>query len=164
MDFSDLYSRHAAGIFRFAYFLCGNRELAEDIAAETFARALTASDRINPGTVKAYLHAVARNLFLDWTRKQKPQVPTPDGIPEPIDPAPSPEAVVAARLDLEAARDALQHLPEGERSALLMAAVGELPYEEIGAALGCSVAAVKLRVHRARIRLRSLTAQRSSRS
>ena len=55
MDFADLYTRYADSVFRFAYYLCGNRALAEDIAAETFARALTVRDRIEPGSVKAYL-------------------------------------------------------------------------------------------------------------
>ena len=41
MDFAELYSRYAQDVFRFAYYLSGTRELAEDIAAETFARALT---------------------------------------------------------------------------------------------------------------------------
>ena len=59
MDFTDLYSRYAQDVFRFALFLSGNRALAEDIAAETFARALTAGDRIRPCSVKAYLLAPA---------------------------------------------------------------------------------------------------------
>ena len=37
MDFADLYTRYAQDVFRFAYFLSGNRELAEDIAAETLS-------------------------------------------------------------------------------------------------------------------------------
>ena len=54
MDFGALYSRYAQGVFRFALSLLpGNRELAGDIAAETFARALTVGDNIRPGSVKA---------------------------------------------------------------------------------------------------------------
>jgi DNA-directed RNA polymerase specialized sigma24 family protein len=41
MDFAELYTRYAQGGFRFAYSLCRNRALAEDIADEAFARALT---------------------------------------------------------------------------------------------------------------------------
>jgi len=68
-----------------------------------------------------------------------------------------PTATAAGRLDLDALRDALQQVPEHERAALLMATVDGLSHDEIGAALGCSRAAVKVRVHRARLRLRHLT-------
>ena len=48
-------------------------------------------------------------------------------------------------------------MPEHERAALLMATVDGLSHDEIGAALGCTRAAVKVRIHRARLRLRHLT-------
>jgi RNA polymerase sigma-70 factor (ECF subfamily) len=48
---------------------------------------------------------------------------------------------------------ALRELPEGDRVVLLMATVEGLSYQTIAAALDVSVAAVKVRVHRARVRL-----------
>ncbi len=162
MDFPDLYTRYAQDVFRFAFFLSGNRELAEDIAAETFARALTVGDSIRPGGVKAYLLAIARNLFLDWTRTQGRATSLADEHLDAADLTPGPEVGTASRLDLDATRAALQHLPERERAALLMSAWDGLSYEQIAAALGCSVAAVKVRIHRARLRLRHLTSQRST--
>jgi RNA polymerase sigma-70 factor (ECF subfamily) len=159
MDFADLYTRYAQDVFRFAYFLSGNRELAEDIAAETFARALTVGEGIQPGSVKAYLLAVARNLFLDWTRTQGRTTSLSDAQLEAVDLTPGPDTIAAGRLDLEATRAILQRLPERERAALIMSACDGLPQEQIAAALGCSVAAVKVRIHRARLRLRHLIAQ-----
>ena len=162
MDFADLYARYAQDVFRFAYFLSGNRELAEDIAAETFSRALVAGDSIRPGTVKGYLLAVARNLFLDWVRGQGRTTALSNEHLDAADPAADPEAITAGRLELASTHEALQLVPEPERAALVMAAVEGLPHEQIAAALGCSVAAVKLRVHRARLRLRHLTARQST--
>jgi RNA polymerase sigma-70 factor (ECF subfamily) len=162
MDFADLYRRYAQDVFRFAFFLSGNRQLAEDIAAETFARALTASDSIRPGSVKAYLLAIARNQFLDWTRTSGRTTSLSDEQRETVDPAPDAEAVTAGRLDLAATLEALQWLPERERAALLMSACDGLSHEQIAAALGCSVVAVKVRIHRARLHLRDLIAQRST--
>lgn len=150
--------------FRFALFLSGRRELAEDIAAETFVRALTIGDKVRPGSVKAYLLAVARNLFLDWARAQGRMTSISDEDCDPVDPAPDAETATASRLDLETTLDALQRLPEGERAALLMSSYDGLPYEQIAAALGCSVAAVKVRIHRARLRLRSLLPERRTSS
>jgi len=161
MDFADLYGRHARDVFRFAYYLSGNRELAEDIAAETFARALTARDAIRGGSVKAYLLAIARHLFLDAARTGGRTAPLSDEQLETADPTPDPEAIAAGRLALASTVAALQQVPEHERAALLMAAFDGLPHEQIGAALGCSTAAVKLRIHRARLRLRQLMPERS---
>lgn len=52
--------------------------------------------------------------------------------------------------------EGLQQLPEADRAALLMRAQHELPYGEIAAALGLSLAAVKVKIHRARIKLAQL--------
>lgn len=158
MDFADLYSRYSKDVFRFAYYLTANRELAEDIAAETFVRVLTVRDEIQPGSVKAYLLAVARHMFVDWTRTRGRTTPLEDELLRLSDPAPDPEVQATGRIELEAARDALQQLPEPERAALLMAAVDELPHQQIAAALGCSPAAVRVRIHRARLRLRNAMA------
>ncbi|MBU0754521.1 MAG: sigma-70 region 4 domain-containing protein, partial [Planctomycetes bacterium] len=49
----------------------------------------------------------------------------------------------------------LHDLPEGERTALLLRVDHDLPYDEIAGALGTSVAAAKVRVHRARLHLAS---------
>ena len=162
--FADLYGRYAQDVFRFAYYLSGNRDLADDIAAETFARALTASVDIRPGGVKAYLLAIARNLFLDSVRMQSRTTALAEGDFDAVDPGASPEAIAAGRLDLEATREAMLRLPERERAALLMATVEGLPYEQIAAALGCSISAVKVRIHRARLHLRQLMAYRSASS
>ena len=154
-----MYREYAQDVFRFAYYLSGNRALAEDITAETFARALTAAERIRTGTVKAYLLRIARNVFLDAMRRDARLSAFSNEDTEVSDPAPGPEAVAESRLDLELTRHALASLSEGERAALLMSAVAGLSHEQIAAALDCSVPAVKLRIHRARLRLRQLTAR-----
>ena len=138
MDFADLYARYGPDIFRFAYYLSGRQDVAEEIAAETFARALASSDRIRPGTVKAYLLAIARNQFLDWTRREGRTRLLTDEDLEAADPLPGPEAVTSACLDLAAVRDALQRVPEHERS--LSHGDGRRSVARAGtAALGCSI-------------------------
>ena len=67
-----------------------------------------------------------------------------------------PEALACGRLELAAVLETLQVLPEVDRAALLMHVQDDLPYATIAAALGLSVAAVKVKVHRARIRLNQL--------
>ena len=66
------------------------------------------------------------------------------------------------RLELRALLEALQGLPEVDRAVLLMHVQDGMPYAEIAAALGLSVAAVKVKVHRSRIELKRLRAQRET--
>jgi hypothetical protein len=55
VDFETLYRRYGRDVYRFALFLCGRPEQADDIAAETFVRAWTSPEPMRVGTVKAYL-------------------------------------------------------------------------------------------------------------
>ncbi len=61
-NFHELYQKYAQDIYRFAYWLCGNAQDAEDITSETFVHALTATAKIKAETVKGYLLTIAKNL------------------------------------------------------------------------------------------------------
>jgi RNA polymerase sigma-70 factor (ECF subfamily) len=150
----NLYRQHASAVFRFAWGLCGDRSQAEDLVSETFTRLLTRTPRIETRTALAYLLAVARNTYISGRRRQSREVPLAEEIR-------APESDPASRLDdqarLESVTAALRDLSEGERSALLLRVDHELSYEEIASALGISVGAAKVRVHRARLRLANAT-------
>lgn len=147
-----LYRQHAAAVLRFAWGLSGDRSTAEDIVAETFARVLTRAPRIETSTALAYLLAVARNTFLTGLRRRRREVPLSDDL---LAPAPDVESRLDDLARLDAVRRALRDMPEGERAALLLRVDHELSYDDIAAALGISVGAARVRVHRARLRLAS---------
>ena len=149
-SFGDLYSRHAADVFRFALYLSGNHAEAEDITSETFVRAWTAPAPIRMATVKGYLFTIARNLFLQGRRKTSRQVELSD---ELKDPGAGPYVRAEQDSELALVLSALQRLPEVDRAALLMRAEDEMPYDEIARALGISLASVKVKIHRARLTL-----------
>ena len=151
LDFRSLYERYSRDVYRFASYLSGDFALAQDITAETFARAWAAHGQIRVGTVKAYLLMIARNLYRDGLRR-----PVESRLPpfaDVRDPGAGPEAAAQARSELHAVLRALREIPEIDRAALLMASVDGLPYHTIATALGLSVAALKVRIHRARVRL-----------
>lgn len=153
MDFSEIYNRYARDVHRFSLYLSGNSALAEDLTAETFVRALCGPSDLHVDTVKAYLFAVARNLYRDVLDRQRRLIPIGD-LAEPADQASLPDEEVANRQRFFAVLKAIQRLPESQRDALVLSIDEELRYDQIGAILGCSVAAVKVRVHRARLQLR----------
>jgi RNA polymerase sigma-70 factor (ECF subfamily) len=153
VDFHALYQRHARDVLRFALYLCGDASHAEDIAAEAFARAWTASDAIRTATVKAYLFAIVRNLVRERARSERPRAELDEAI---VDPRPGPPVSADGRIELGAVLAALQRMPEADRAALLMRAQDGMSHEEIAAVLGLSVAAVRVRIHRARLELGTL--------
>ena len=141
----DVYDRYATDVFRFALSLSGNRSDAEDITSETFVRLWTAEGEIRLATVKAYLFTIARRIYIDgWRKSARLSVLDPELPSE----ARSAEDRVAARSDVAHVRRAISALPEADRTALLMRG-GGASYEDIARALGASVGAVKVRVHRA---------------
>jgi RNA polymerase sigma-70 factor (ECF subfamily) len=149
-DFSALYAKYAVDVFRFAMYLSGNRGEAEDITSETFVRAWAAPEPIALATVKGYLLTIARNLFLQELRKKSRAVPLHDNL---RDPHPGPEAETEKKAEYVAVMAGLQQLPELDRAALLMSAFEGMPYAEVARALGISLAAVKMKIHRSRLAL-----------
>ena len=153
VDFHSLFERYSQDVFRFTLYLSGDPSLAEEITQEAFVRAWVASGEIHGGTPNAYLLTIARNLFLAERKRTVRQIAMDSNL---IDPKRGPQAVAEGRIDLDAVFEALQAFPEIDRSALLMHAQDGLPYAAIACALGVSVTAIKVRIHRARIKLRQL--------
>jgi RNA polymerase sigma-70 factor (ECF subfamily) len=148
-DFHELYTRYAGDIYRFALFLSGDPAEAEDIAAETFARALTGKSPLMSATVKGYLLTIARNLHLESARRRTRIAEFPPELP---DSSANPEQVVSHRTELDAVHGFLQTIPEADRAAILLRADG-VAYAEIAAALDISLSAAKVKIHRLRLKL-----------
>ena len=151
IDFHSLYERYA-DVYRSPSTSRGCA-LADDITQEGLVQALVVPGEVRGGTVKADLLMIARNLYRAEGKRTARRVALPDALP---DRKPGPEVVVGGRLELAAVLEALQALPEVDRAAVLMHALDEMPYAGIAEALGLSVAAVKVKVHRSRIRLKRL--------
>jgi RNA polymerase sigma-70 factor (ECF subfamily) len=145
--FRDAYDRHHEHVYRFALFPTADPALAEDLTAETFARAWTNRGRIRQETIRAYLLTITRNLHRDHRRASRPVVPLDETLADPS-PAADVRADHAARL--REVRSRLRAVARGDRRALLLYVVRGMSYAEIADALGVSVAAVKSRIFRAR--------------
>jgi len=156
-DLAALHESYAKDVYRFAFYLAGNHAEAEDIVSETFLRVWTARDDLRLATVRSYLFAIARNIHRQGLRRSWRRAPLSGDVP---DPGPGPAAAAESRSDLSLLRKGLAKLAEPDRAAVLMRACGDLSYREIAVALGISEAAVKVRVHRARLKLRGLRAEK----
>jgi RNA polymerase sigma-70 factor (ECF subfamily) len=158
LDFAALYRDHARDVHRFALYLCGDEMLAEDLLSEAFVRVWTARERVDLVTVRAYLFAIVRNLFLQDVNRRRRSAPLPERLASA---RPGPEERATAQSELRAVVAALAALAEIDRAAVLMRADGGLPYDEIARALGISTAAAKVKVHRARLKLAEALRARS---
>jgi RNA polymerase sigma-70 factor (ECF subfamily) len=149
-DFQTLYQSYAPMVRRFSLFLCGDPALADDITSETFIRAWTSRGKIREATVKAYLFTIARNLYRDYLRKNKRMTELEDSIP---DPGISVQHHAEQKAEVAALIPVLQQLSEIDRAALLMRVQEEMSYEEIAQALELPLSTIKVKIHRARLKL-----------
>jgi RNA polymerase sigma-70 factor (ECF subfamily) len=154
--FHDLYESYARDVYRFAVYLSGDPALADDITSETFIRVWSSPEPVRLATVKAYLLTIARNLWLTERRRRLRYQDLDDAIP---DSSQSVFRQVEVKDELDRVLRALREIPEVDRAALLMRVDEGLPYEEVAAALGLPVATVKVKVHRARLKLAQIRNQ-----
>lgn len=150
LEFQDLYETYCGDVYRFALWLSGEGDDAEDITSETFVRAWARGGKIRTETLKAYLFTIARNIYLEHQRKNRRRADLPDDHP---DPANGPDRDAESRSDLRLVNGILQTLPEIDRSAFILRVRTELPYEEIARILGLSLSSAKVKVHRVRRKL-----------
>jgi RNA polymerase sigma-70 factor (ECF subfamily) len=165
-----LFDRHAAQVYRY----CARRvgpDIAEDIVGEVFVVVQRRRDRIEAGgAALPWLYGIATNLLRSYRRTElrayRALVRTgvdplggATGIVEGHD-VRSTERVDAAATVGRIAR-ALARLPRKQREVLLLFAVGELSYAEIGQAMGMPVGSVQSTLHRARARMRDALSHHS---
>src|SRR6185295_1167938 len=155
-ELSAFYAQWSPEVFRFALYLCGPRDEAEDITAETFVRVWTSETPLRAATVKGYLFTIARILYLQSLRRSSRHVALDESL---RDPSPTAQSRVEQAAEWSTVAAGLRALPEIDRAALIMRAMHDLPYEEIARALGLSVANARVKVHRARSALSTLASR-----
>nr|AAP58523.1 putative RNA-polymerase sigma factor [uncultured Acidobacteriota bacterium] len=149
-DVQRIYEQYAPSLYRYALALSRNAAEAEDLVAETFVRLWAGSGEIRQASLHAYLFTIVRNLFLTRRRAAAREVPIEDVV---SDGAQSTHDRAAASIELGEARRHLASMAAADRTALLMRGTQGMSYEQIGAALGVSTGAARVRVHRARAQL-----------
>ncbi len=169
--FAILAERHAAGLYRFVRVRVGDDGAAADLVQETFLRALRAIRTFRgEAAFQTWLFTIARRLIVDELRRRRREpaagiasgtgvsASDPDAWADPASPHPG------ERLEVEAerrdVREALRCLPEADREMIRMRYQDGLSYEEIAALRSLPLGTVKVRLHRARLRLRTILEER----
>jgi RNA polymerase sigma-70 factor, ECF subfamily len=152
-DFERVFERHFTAVFRYLRRRVGP-QVAEDLAAETFARAFAGRrtyDRARPDA-RPWLFGIATNVLrAHWQQGLRP------ARAEVLEPGRDDAAASEDRLDAAAAvarhAAALRALPAEQLEVLLLVGVAELTYRETAEALGVAVGTVRSRLSRARAQL-----------
>jgi len=153
--FTELFERHFDDIYRYLAFRVGE-VMAEDLAAETFARAFAGRRRFEPdrGSARAWLFGIARNLIRDNRRDERREMETwRRANADQLLYAADDSARLAERLRL---RTAFASLRTEWREVVLLLAVGGLSYEETAAVLRIPLGTVRSRYSRARTQLMAI--------
>jgi RNA polymerase sigma factor (sigma-70 family) len=155
--YSTLMGRYQKKILSFVYHMLKSAKmemLAEDLCSETFYKAYRSlhSFREVDASFSTWLYRIARNTVLSELRKQKTAHLSLDDstyIPSaPAEEAPEQRLLQGEKVTM--VRDAINSLPEKQRSALILREYDGMDYQEIANILGQTVSSVKSLLFRAR--------------
>ncbi len=157
--FEQLYDAYQPAVNRYLLGMCSEVALAEELTQEVFVRA-AASLLLFRGdsAVSTWLFRIARNTYLSWAERQRDaEIDTEEfnALPDQrIDG--NPEVELLRSEQRATIRRAMAMLPERQRTILLLRDLQGLSYAEIAVVLELSLAAVKVNLHRARLRFREV--------
>ncbi len=166
--FRELISRYERPVFSVIYRMIHDRELAEDLAQETFIKVLNALDRYDPSyKFSSWIFKIAHNATVDHIRKKTPETFSLDGSPyartqeqaeatsfTAVDTAETPDQYTSSRqmgVEIEAA---LQEIRPAYREAIMLWHIEGRPYDEIASIMDLPLGTVKTYIHRGRNELR----------
>lgn len=148
-QFDQAARAYGADLYRYGYWLCRDRFVAEELVQETFARAWKNWDSLEDiAAVKPWLITILRNEHARLYERKR--LDYTDDDPQELD-LPSP-ARTGAHLELE---QLVEALPEAYREPLVLQVLGGYECREIAVMLGISEGAVMTRLTRARQALRA---------
>jgi RNA polymerase sigma-70 factor (ECF subfamily) len=161
--FEELVERHQALVAGTVARMLGSNSDVEDIAQQVFIRVWKSARRYKPrAKFTTWLLKITRNLVFNELRrtKRRAQVPLDPtaGADEPAlkdESNPSPDTSLLEAELQQAIEEAIMHLPDTQRMALVLRRYEQLSYEQIAEVLDLSVPAVKSVLFRARTELRS---------
>jgi len=170
--YRELIRRYERPIFALLFRMVRDRELAEDLAQETFIKALNAIESYRPEfKFSSWIFKIANNAAIDHLRRRELDTLSIDGSPH----AATPEAMQATALQIGARQEspldaveakelggaieaAIGRLRPEYRSCILLRHVEGRAYEEIAEILDLPLGTVKTYIHRARNELRQTLA------
>lgn len=153
--FAPLYQRYADAVYGYCLRRLSDPELAADVTAEVFTKALATIGTYRGNSFRSWLFTIARNAVIDRYRARKPADQLPESL---ISAQPGPEEIAIRRETRLELHSALKHLTDQQQDVITLRLAG-LSGKEIATAMDISLGAVKATQVRAFARLRELMSQ-----
>jgi RNA polymerase sigma-70 factor, ECF subfamily len=168
--FRELIRRYERPVFSVIYRMVHDREMAEDLAQETFIKVLNALDRYDPKyKFSSWIFKIAHNATLDQLRKKEPETLSLDGSPHAgtqeqadatsftaVDSTENPEQYTHSKELGSEIEAAIERLRPEYRAAIVLWHVEGRPYDEIAQIMELPLGTVKTYIHRGRNELRGM--------
>lgn len=156
--FERLFSRHHQRIYRFASRMCRHAQDAEDVLQDTFLSAFRHAKTFRGNArFTTWLYTIAANACRRSRRGGRTDTAAETGRDGPAlidDWTRRPDVQAMRNQTRQAIEEAVASLPKDQRLVLVLRDMEGLPAEAVGRIVGASVAAVKSRLHRARLAVR----------
>ena len=146
-----MYDSYANDIFRYLFVHVRDRELAEDLTADTFARAWKAIDRFDFSQPRPWLYRIAQNLLRDhWRKRHTEQLPEDFEVASDVDL----EEDLERQFDRQRVRDAISRLSEPMKSVVILRFISGYSSSQTAQSLELSESNIRVIQCRALKRLR----------
>jgi RNA polymerase sigma-70 factor, ECF subfamily len=156
-NFQDFYKRQKNRLFSYLMRMTGDYYLSMDIMQESFLRCL---DKYRDKTLTiSLLYTISRNVFIDFTRREKRKTALEQ---DTEDQKADVEKEYGIKQEYRKVMAAMKRLEKDEREILALALTQDLKYQEIAKVMGINEGNVKIKVHRARLKLREFLSEGNS--
>ncbi|MCK0160591.1 RNA polymerase sigma factor [Allomuricauda sp. F6463D] len=144
--FSEVFKTHSKTVFNFIFYKFGNEEKAHDAVQEAFVKLWQNCAKVSPEKAKSYVYTVANNLYLNVIKAEKVRLKHASSLSNDRTNE-SPEFLMEEKEYKQKLDNALNALPENQRTTFLLNRIDGKKYAEIAEMEGVSIKAIEKRMH-----------------
>jgi RNA polymerase sigma-70 factor (ECF subfamily) len=147
-DFNEIYQKYYPDVYKFLLSLCADEYLAQDLAAETFLKAVTGIEKFRGEcALYTWLCRIAKNLYYDYLKKQKHTVELNESICAYGD---SPEILLITKEQVSNVINCLHTIDEPYKEVFMLHIFAQVPLVEISRIFGKSESWARVTFYRAK--------------